>query len=29
VKQIGFVNLIVDHLTEGGVIDPALLYELA
>lgn len=26
-SQIEFVNLIVDHLTEHGVVDPALLYE--
>lgn len=26
-NQIEFVNLIVDHLTERGVVDPALLYE--
>ena len=26
-NQIEFVNLIVDHLTEHGVMDPALLYE--
>jgi type I restriction enzyme R subunit len=26
-SQIEFVNLIVDHLTENGVVDPALLYE--
>jgi type I restriction enzyme R subunit len=26
-NQIEFVNLIVDHLTEQGVMDPALLYE--
>ncbi len=27
-NQIEFVNLIVDHLTEHGVLDPARLYEL-
>jgi type I restriction enzyme R subunit len=26
-NQIEFVNLIVDHLTEHGVIEPAMLYE--
>jgi type I restriction enzyme R subunit len=26
-NQIDFVNLIVDHLTEHGVMDPGLLYE--
>jgi type I restriction enzyme, R subunit len=26
-NQIEFVNLIVDYLTENGVMDPALLYE--
>ena len=26
-NQIEFVNLILDHLTEQGVMDPALLYE--
>jgi type I restriction enzyme R subunit len=26
-NQIEFVNLIVDHLTERGVMDPGLLYE--
>ena len=26
-NQIEFVGLIVDHLTEYGVMDPALLYE--
>ena len=26
-NQIEFVNLIVDHLTEHGVMDAALLYE--
>jgi type I restriction enzyme, R subunit len=26
-NQIEFVNLIVDHLTEHGLMDPALLYE--
>ncbi len=26
-NQLEFVNLIVTHLTERGVIDPALLYE--
>jgi type I restriction enzyme R subunit len=26
-NQIEFVNLIVDHLTEKGVMDAALLYE--
>ncbi len=26
-NQIEFVNLIIDHLTEQGVMDPALLYE--
>jgi type I restriction enzyme R subunit len=26
-SQIEFVNLIVDHLTEHGIVDPALLYE--
>ena len=26
-NQIGFVNLIVDHLTEHGVMNPELLYE--
>jgi type I restriction enzyme R subunit len=26
-NQKEFVNLIVDHLTEHGVMDPALLYE--
>lgn len=26
-NQIEFVNLIVDYLTEHGVMDPALLYE--
>ena len=26
-NQIEFVNLIVDHLTEHGVMDPARLYE--
>jgi type I restriction enzyme R subunit len=26
-NQIEFVNLIVDHLTEHGVLDPARLYE--
>jgi type I restriction enzyme R subunit len=26
-NQIEFLNLIVDHLTEHGVVSPALLYE--
>lgn len=26
--QIEFVNLIIDHLTENGIIDPSALYEL-
>ena len=26
-NQIEFVNLIIDHLTEQGVMEPALLYE--
>jgi type I restriction enzyme, R subunit len=26
-NQIEFVNLIIDHLTEHGVMDPGLLYE--
>lgn len=26
-KQIEFVNLVIDHLTERGVMEPALLYE--
>lgn len=26
-NQIVFVNLIVDHLTERGVVEPAALYE--
>jgi len=26
-NQIHFVNLMVEHLTEHGVMDPALLYE--
>ena len=26
-NQIEFINLIIDHLTEHGVMDPALLYE--
>lgn len=26
-NQLEFVNLIVDHLTEHGVMDPARLYE--
>lgn len=26
-SQIEFVNLIVDHLTEHGIVEPALLYE--
>lgn len=26
-SQIEFVNLIIDHLTEHGVMEPALLYE--
>jgi type I restriction enzyme R subunit len=26
-NQIEFLNLIVNHLTEHGVMDPALLYE--
>ena len=26
-NQIEFVNIIIDHLTENGIMDPALLYE--
>lgn len=26
-NQLEFINLIVDHLTEHGVMDPARLYE--
>lgn len=26
-NQIEFVNLIVNHLTENGTMDPAMLYE--
>ena len=26
-NQIEFINLIIDHLTEHGVMDPGLLYE--
>jgi type I restriction enzyme R subunit len=26
-NQIEFVNLIIDHLTENGVLDPGILYE--
>jgi type I restriction enzyme R subunit len=26
-NQIEFVNLIIDHLTENGVMDPAILFE--
>ena len=26
-NQLEFVNLIVDHLTEHGIMQPALLYE--
>lgn len=26
-NQLEFVNLIIDHLTEHGVVDPARLYE--
>jgi type I restriction enzyme R subunit len=26
-NQIEFVNLIIDHLTENGIMDPSALYE--
>lgn len=26
-NQIEFVNLVIDHLTEHGVMEPGLLYE--
>jgi type I restriction enzyme, R subunit len=26
-NQIEFINLIIDHLTEHGIMDPGLLYE--
>ena len=25
--QIGFINMVIEHLTDQGVMDPALLYE--